>query len=274
MKDLLFYTIAVVCIGSCLYLTECEGAEYPFPIGGHTLNFYNVSPVEIVDQSGNGNDGVNHGAEIGNDDGFVVNFDGSSYLALSQNISSDLVNKPACTFAGWIKRDSVGQEVIVILTISGTTAKYYMEFNTDNTVRLGGRAKTTDAFQSKSTVATFTDTAWHHYVAIVDVANDDIKVYVDGAEQTMTGSPAWSQTYFDADVGTSQRIGVSAGDIHFFSGQMDILPFYTRTITPTEITALYNAGRTAEKDVISTNGLIAFYDFQPPDRLLSITNSL
>jgi len=227
-------------------------ANLPSPQSG-LIGYWNFDG-DVSDSSGNSNDGTWSGSTTNR---YVSGYRGmagtfasanSDYIEVPDAVSGNLGGVSAVTISAWIKRNAIGaRHDILDLTISTTSSKIALNIQADNTIRLGGRADGADSFQNEVTTSTITDTNWHHVSGIMDIANDDIKIYVDGAEQTTSGTPSWTQTIFDADVGTRQVIGVSAGLSNGkFNGSIDETRIYNKALTAEEIYQLYSIGRVAK----------------------------
>ena len=80
------------------------------------------------------------------------------------------------------------------------------------------------------------DNIWHHYVFILDrskIANQEIEVYIDGVKKTTI---QFSSSDSSGDF-VSSRINIGQQS---WTGLLDDIKLYNRTLTQTEITNLYN----------------------------------
>lgn len=195
------------------------------------------------DISGNGNNGTLVDNAFVDNQG--VNLDGSGdYVNLPIDFNSEFNTKPSLTFSAWIKRNSTGsRQAILDITIDEFDSIVFMEFQTDNTIRLGGRAEDTDSFQSVITTSSITDNNLHYIVGIIDIANDNIVIYIDGVEQSTTGSPSWSANSFNTLIGTRQCIGVNANLTYYFNGTISDIQIFHRALSAEEIKHLYHTTR-------------------------------
>ena len=239
------------------------GAEYPFSIDGHTFNFYNGSPAEIVDQSGNGNDGTVLGATMTPKNGMV--FDG-----VDDYIRAEQYNETQTTYSVtyWVNPEAVQKSYANIIDFRDDSDKnncivYFEQVAENNNLFgfMGGYTKTVQ----------LTANEWQ-FIAVLYTTTPALKKQVlknliqFGTSQGGSGGELAGRTL----IGTWSN-GLTSRN---FAGKIDNVRIDSVYLTQTQLTNLYNAGRTASKDVISTNGLIAFYDFQPPNGILSTTNSL
>ena len=202
------------------------------------------SGSRITDLSGKGNHGkcVGHPKWGGSKFGGGLDFDGGDdYIELPSSVSNSLGGAGMVTISVWVRRDSINnRDSMLDLTIFATSSKVFFDIQADNTVRLGGRADASDNFQYKKTISTISDTDKHNIVGILDIANDNIYIYIDGILQSVTGTPSWTQTTFDANTGSKQTLGTGAGLTNFFDGLIDEIRIYNRALSPEEIKQLYN----------------------------------
>jgi len=115
------------------------------------------------------------------------------------------------------------------------------------------------------------DGNWHHIAMTVDKTADEIILYVDGtARQTKT-----SLGTFDATISVCS-IGQNTTDGSFFKGEIDEVAFWSRTLTASHITTLYNSGaQSGEKALDLASGShvpkpFAWYRFNEPSGTVAI----
>lgn len=157
---------------------------------------------------------------------FANAFDGSTaeHILLPPAVSARLGGESSCTAMAWVWRDAVDRrDSILDLTINETSSKVFFDFQQDNTLRCGGRAQSTDSFQSKATAAAFGAKVWMHCAATMDIANDNIYLKVNGIAQATGGTPSWTATAFDSDVGTAHTIAATAGITNLLAGRVSDL---------------------------------------------------
>jgi len=234
------------------------GAEYPLSIGGHTLNLYNGSPAELADRSGNGNDGTVSGTTITDTGGgkFAGSFDGvDDYIDCGDNSDFNFHDKDF-SISIWIKTDKYSK----ILQRGQGGGNYFGYYLTAHPSGVADFLTVAPVERVQSTTI-ITNDVWVHIVATLQSGTG--RMYINGVlENSQSGMNPTS---------TSEHLNLGRNSIgsSFFGGEQDNASVYSRAISSTEVTALHNAGRTATKYAISTNSLLAFYDFQPPDRALS-----
>jgi Concanavalin A-like lectin/glucanases superfamily len=77
------------------------------------------------------------------------------------------------------------------------------------------------------------DGTWHHFVVVID-ADTTPHLYIDGSPQTLSGS--WSGS---PQINTNFRIG---GTFQYYTGDVDEVGIWSRALSSTEISQLYNSG--------------------------------
>lgn len=112
----------------------------------------------------------------------------------------------------------------------------------DSTAQVGVYSTDATNEESTETTTTYTDTAWHHVVAVYDIAPlNRWTIYVDGAEpgQTITVNDTVSNQTNDGDA--SFGYWLEAVDMPFY-GFLDEPKIYNRTLNLTDVQELYNSG--------------------------------
>ena len=97
----------------------------------------------------------------------------------------------------------------------------------------------TSATFFEGTTTILTDT-WYHFVLTYDGATKTAKIYVNGEEEN---NRTFANTIIFTDLTASAKIGrFASSSAEFFNGLIDEVAIWNRTLTSTEITALYNSG--------------------------------
>jgi hypothetical protein len=153
----------------------------------------------------------------------------SAYLSKQYTTSG---NRRKATISMWLKRGNLANNSGLFLVSDGGTSTFSYDFDTDDTIRLYFNNGTADL----NTSALFRDaSAWYHLTLVVDTENatssDRIKIYVNGVNQTLTGTipPQNSDTELGLTGSWVHTIGRHMGggdqldgylaDIHFIDGQ-------------------------------------------------------
>ena len=196
--------------------------------------------------------------------GEALEFDGSDDSIDFDSGTGWLANVPAATVSLWVNGDNISSgfhQALVDISIGGGSGSRYELIwkgtGPAGSFRVGGRGDDSDTFESEETTNLFTSNGtWYHVVGVMDYANKDVKIYVDGVLQNTVGSiddvaPATSNTSpQDAE------IGVNAGSTFwYFDGFLDDVRIYERELTQDEVTRIYN-----HQSILST-GLVGHYTF-------------
>ncbi|MEM9326010.1 MAG: DUF2341 domain-containing protein, partial [Bacteroidota bacterium] len=196
------------------------------------------------------NDGTTSAAgQIGNSRDFEANDD--DHLDFANDI--DIVrNAPAISISLWMRPESVnGNFMLAALSTddgtSTTTSRVSLEFGNGTAlgrVRYGGRAGDGEAFRlTQQPSATITSTGnWHHVVGVLDYANDEIRIYIDGSLASSTASANFTATSSSNTHSTNGAVGAedNGGGTRHFDGRIDELRILTAELTVEWIQTEYN----------------------------------
>lgn len=194
---------------------------------------------DVVDATGNGNDGTNYGATRGvngkinnafdfeRDDGDLLNVSGLNSTALNR------------TFSFWLKPESIGD------------GSYYVFDGRDGDGNLLiGRLEThgidfgiyEGSGDNAMNLSSYKINEWQHYVLLMDGSNGKVTCYRNGVE---TGS---SLFYDHSNLDGSSQIGIGniyggdAGGEPGYDGLIDEFGIWERLLTTDEVSDLYNSG--------------------------------
>ena len=197
------------------------------------------------DDSLYGNDATVTGGKIvpGHDEtGKALHFDSSGGVTLDDTIGTDLNEAPAITISGWIRPDKtpasgkIGNWVFgTRISGGGAGAELYM---LGDSLRVGGRSQIADPYV-RSDYRFTADNDWHHVAAVLDYANNHIRLYLDGQEQTALSHAGSFGLNSYAYTGSSQpdSIGRSPDGVYRFGGDLDNIQIYGRVLTADEVKA-------------------------------------
>ncbi len=217
---------------------------------------WNGTTGEVIDSSGNGNNGQAKQTGTGNgipttatgEFGNGGSFTGDGAYPTDTNgqyvqvTSSDSLNTPTSqvTLSAWVNLTSAPSSKAGILT-KGTIAggysgsQYELRVESDKTVTLS-LSNGVDTKQNLTTTSTLPLSTWTHIVATFN--NGVSNIYFNGVNQagTLTGSistiaTSSSDVYIGED-GYNGRYG--------FTGLMDEIRIYNRALSPSEVSNLYN----------------------------------
>lgn len=117
----------------------------------------------------------------------------------------------------------------------------------DTVLRVAGRSTGSDSFTTGPISYTSTDT-WTHFVGVLDFANDQIKLYVNGSSAGTIGVSFGSSTY--APSGATSLIDSigkqnnASGFTNAYNGLIDELAVYGGELSSTRVAAHYAAATT------------------------------
>ena len=188
------------------------------------------------DMSGNGNDGVIHGAKFAaNGDGYCLLFDGvKDYVDCGEKPFSNMTKQ--VTLEAWVQasKPSAGQTGVLGKAISSYMLTYHSAERFH--FYINGSKNSTSMRTSSGT--------WHHVVASFDGLQ--LKLYEDGGLK-------WTRTINVDQIakGKNFYIGRLVGDAAkgpdqpgstFFSGKIDEVKIYNRALSADDVKASFNSG--------------------------------
>jgi len=207
---------------------------------GWTNNLVAYWPFDndILDKSGNGNNGTNYGATfVPGKINQSLNFDGiNNYVEVADSTSLDITNQ--ITVEGWIKLNSFSQRS----TIAGrwrdindiNERGYLLTVSTDGSPMF--YISTTGANYPKAGASPLSTGQWYHLIGTYDGVN--IKLYVNGVLSATT--PQVGNIYLNNE---SLLIGANDGwggtTRKFTNGLIDEVKIYNRALSSQEILEHY-----------------------------------
>jgi hypothetical protein len=207
-------------------------------VGHWTFDATDISGTTAFDRSGQGNNGtiINAATQTTGKVGGALNFNGGSkYVTIPDSANLDLPNTVTISF--WINPSAsyVGYAVGIINKWTGTANANYVMYYFGTTsgedrqlrpyVNRGG-TWTTAGGAYTSTPGTWINFAWTYNSAT-------------GGQMYINGSPVGSLS--GGGVLATNNAALKIGTSAEFPGLIDDVRIYNRTLTPTEITTLYNA---------------------------------
>lgn len=209
----------------------------------------------VQDSSGYNNYGVINGAtrESGHE-GQALVFDGfNDYVNLDYTVGPYLDGAKGITVSGWVKMKSLDTKLMRIFgtRINGGTAGAELTIRgNDETIDMAGRSQSSDGYTRKKVpLEKLSMGEWHFVAGVMDYVNNEIKIYVDGVEQTpIDDSPIHfdGNTYDRGSASQPDSIGRSPNGGSYFNGMLDDIRVYREALTDDEITDLFQASHSAE----------------------------
>ncbi|CAG7610578.1 hypothetical protein PAESOLCIP111_01258 [Paenibacillus solanacearum] len=172
-----------------------------------------------------------------------LRFDGNvDYVDLDYKMGAALNGSPSIAFSGWINERvlaGTGGRTLFGTRINGATAGYELVV-LSNSIRVAGRSTPADPYSTKDFAYQPSGT-WRHIVGILDFKGNNIRLYVDGVEQQpIGGSVSFSRNVYERFLPTQpDAIGRSPGGTSYFTGMMDHVMIFGKTLTSLEVEHLY-----------------------------------
>ena len=203
-------------------------------LDGTNTNTRVITPTTAYDRSGNNNNGTfANGAVLAHrDGGTVFNFDGvdEKVQTTIQTLAS------STTWTVWVKRT---QSMGVYNMIMGMFLPYFSSMS-DGSIHfsnyIGGFQRSLYAYVG------LTDNIWYHitFVSSFNAGNTTMMIYLNGLLQTQATYAGQQPT----TTSNSFRLGGwEDGNSWPFNGKIGDVRLYSRVLTATEISTIYNADR-------------------------------
>jgi len=200
-------------------------------------NFDEGDGSTLHDVSGQGNDGIIHGARyVRRGRGFCLEFDGvDNYVDCGRNASLDL--REVLTLEAWVfpTRRVKGEPGILGKHFNSYLLSYYADGQCWWYVSGGGN-------NAKSLL---TPGSWHHVVSTFD--GKLLRLYLDA--KLANANPSKFQTvksggnfFIGCVLGDADATDPNYGRSAFFPGQIDELKVYNRALSETEVKSHFDAG--------------------------------
>ena len=224
---------------------------------GGSVNPLNTSLVSVYKGESNANDskGVYNGTAIGGvtyttgKSGNAFNFNGTTgYLNMGDVMD---VGLSSWSYSMWFNtNDGITNQMLFSKALAGSsTGRVWASF-LNNRITFNFQADGSNIINTEMNTSTVGANIWYHLVVILD-RSDKLKIYLNGTLQglTVTGGTNNLTPYTATNYNTTHpfRIGAyTASDnttpIVFFNGKIDEFGTWSRVLTSTEITELYNSG--------------------------------
>jgi len=209
---------------------------------GWTNNLVAYWPFDndFGDKSGNGNNGINHGATFTTGEiNQALSFDGvDDYVNCGNDASLNI--RYELTMEAWINPDTVLKPTEHSSIVDKGTGYWFLILNTGELAFLRFNQNDPQTGYGKFSILSTTDTiptgTWTHVAATYSVSGGNaVKLYINGELSkggSFTNGPIDSST---SDLTIGDRMG-----LHYFDGEIDEVKIYNRTLSTTEILEHYN----------------------------------
>jgi hypothetical protein len=202
------------------------------------------------DESGNGNNGIIHGATLTTD---RFGQAGGAYLfnGTSIEMNGPLPESNSASVSVWINSQQAGGRGFIFFEGDDTNGRDFgLAFNPDSSIVFITKDNTSVSVQAPTN-------KWIHIVSVADVSKGQLQLWMNGS--LVSSNLAFTGP---ANVGYNYKlqIGRLAGGVtstDFFKGKIDDLRFYDRVLSETEITELFHTPqpfftRVTDGDVATT----------------------
>jgi hypothetical protein len=201
-----------------------------------------------------------------------VEFGGTGYLSVANNANLQAGSTKCLSFSFWFKTPS---SMTFPKIIFGKEVEYAVYFNSINSIQfLIGPSSNNSSWVSGTTYTTpsnFIANSWYHLVFVYDGINSRLKAYLNGVQLGSTFS--YSGTFGSGTTnplvfGEKQAQASSSN----FVGGLKHFGIWTRELTQTEVTWLYNSGTpltnndfgTGNGSALNDSNLRYYYRFDEP----------
>ena len=166
----------------------------------------------------------------------AANFVRASTQYLYHASTSGLQITDNITMSAWVKLASENTEYVIS---KGDSSHYGYALIVDTTriPRAWIATSNGTSIQDQSATTALTLGTWYHIAATYDGSN--LRVYVNGVNE---GTHAYSGSFYNASSANFVIGGKSAATEYPFDGGIDDVALWNRTLSGSEITALYNLG--------------------------------
>ncbi len=262
-----FLLKAFIIVGLFLISHSVQAAVLQRPANNLGLvgywSFNEGTSTIATDFSGNGNSGTLTNMEntdwVAGKRSRALSFDGSAeYVNIPDN--NQLQVTGSLTLAGWVYRrgDSTGSSGTIIGKDLDLNAGYSLEVKDSSEASPDKVRCLLNGLSGNSlhSTASIPNNTWTHIACVYN--GSTIQVYINGQSSGSVNSTGSISTSTDA-----LRIGHSKGTSNasnYFNGDIDDVRIYNRSLSATEIAALYNVG--AQRVIVANKtGLVGYWSF-------------
>ena len=213
-----------------------------------------------LDESFNGNNGVNNGGISMSDDRFgnassAQLFDGVplTYINCGNDPMLNITSGGNLTVSAWVKSDNPGGTNTIVSKSSSYLQNVYGSYQliviTGTPIFVitneGGNP---DWYVVAAGSQALSPGTWHFITGTVDSANSRIRLYVDGA---LVDSKPWTGTFdsnlsSDLLIGSHYKAGFGSDYMYNFNGDLDDIGLWGRVLSQCELLDLYTAGMSVD----------------------------
>jgi len=205
--------------------------------------------TRVIDWSGNGNNGTVINTKVNKTGKFggAFEFNGSVNSIAFGSGTNLLRNVSSASISVWIKPNlnSIDMIPVDIGAGAGGGSRATIEITPSSEITVGGRASDLEVgLTTVDTIgASLVSGEWHHVVGVIDYANNDIKIYINGIVKSTTAisSPGFTAGRTNNTSPLEVRIGSDTNpNTGKFNGTIDEVLVFSRSLSLQEVRALYN----------------------------------
>jgi len=238
----------------------------PYQANWVTAHFFTNHAGYIVDETGYHDDSFLLNVSWDSDTNALL-FDGSSaYIKIEEDAGGTLSfvsggNDIAFSVSAWVtSRDVTDWQVWFGRRTSTTAIEYHFQFHNPGHSWAGlFDNSSANSISQNSGDNDVTNNIWYLQTVTYNGngANSDITLYRDNMD---IGANDGGGTYVDMHFqdAANAYVGFGSGSSHW-NGYIDNVRVWRRELTATEVTNLYDGGRSAVMGVISTNDMVLYY---------------
>ena len=187
----------------------------------------------------------------------AYSFDGSDDYIVLGPTTNLLRDVSQASISAWVNFPDIDNgNFKYIMDISrGTDSSSRVEFklNGENKFLVGMRVLDADPsmqFATSSNPVAYESNTWYNLVAVIDYENDDVDLFVNGVEHSITSEPTFSATSTSDTSPQQVAIGIDAGLSGFqIEGSIDELAIWNRSLSADEVLEIYKS----QADLYITN---------------------
>lgn len=159
-----------------------------------------------------------------------LTFSGTEYMTLASSAATSLNGLDGVTLSAWVKNDSGGP---ILALWNDTEEKWTVSVNSNGTLQT--MVTTTDGSGTTTLNSNIklSDSEWHHIAAVIDLANDECRFYIDGSLDDFSPQTIGRDSSFVSGGSGSSYIASNGTDN--FVGSLSELRVYEKALTYSEV---------------------------------------
>ena len=181
---------------------------------------------------------------------YSMDFDGSSYISAGNPTALQFTD--SFSISGWFKSSSSSSSAIVSKDANASGRCYLVQLNSLSPGTLRFRIFVSNVSVTIDHGTGLNDNNWHHFVCVYE-KGVGISLYIDN------GTPGFTATTGTIDNDAVDfNIGRRGDGLNYFDGQIDEVALWSRALSTSEISTLYNNGAPSNPMLLSGKP-VAYY---------------